>query len=317
MHILIIRPGAIGDTLLTFPVIQALRAHYDNPHITLVSNPAVLPLAIKFGLAEEVSDYGQLQWSELFASTGIQQPTLSAQLRQVDLAICWLRDATGVVKRNLSMAGVKNVVVAPGRPNAGERMHIVDYLARSIGLDITDKRFHPVGTGEVGTGSGDPGNRPRPSPIQERKEDEVIIAVHPGSGGAHKCWPVPCFAETIKQLWEHSCNVLILIGPADHARWAELQKLLPAPPRSAMLKIMIDMPLTAVAEQVQQCRCYLGNDAGITHLAALLGVPTIVLFGPSDPAIWQPVGPSVEIMQAKAFEGLPVIIVIKSILRLL
>src|SRR5258708_34141229 len=272
MHILIIRPGAIGDTLLTFPVIQALRAHYDNPHVTLVSNPAVLPLAIKFGLAEEVSDYGHLQWSELFASTGIQQPTLGAQLRQVDLAICWLRDATGVVKRNLSSAGVKNVVVAPGRPTAGERMHIVDYLARSIGLDITDKRFHPVGAGEVGKGSEDPGSGPRPSPIQGlrprrggggdglggapcgrprlgRWKDEVIVAVHPGSGGAHKCWPVPCFAETIKQLWEHNCNVLILLGPADHARWAELQKLLPAPPRPAMLKVMIDMPLTAVAER--------------------------------------------------------------------
>jgi ADP-heptose:LPS heptosyltransferase len=78
---------------------------------------------------------------------------------------------------------------------------------------------------------------------------------------------------------------------------------------------MIDAPLTAVAEQVQQCRCYLGNDAGITHLAAMLGVPTIVLFGPSDPAIWQPVGPSVEILQAEAFERLPVIIVRESILR--
>jgi len=131
MHILIVRPGAIGDTLLTFPVIQALRAHYNNPHITLVSNPAVLPLAIKFGLAEEVSDYGQIQWSDLFASTGIQQPTLSAQLRRVDMTICWLRDSTGIVKHNLSMAGVKNVVVVPGRPPEGERIHIVDYLASS------------------------------------------------------------------------------------------------------------------------------------------------------------------------------------------
>lgn len=313
MHILIIRPGAIGDALLTFPVIQALRAHYDNPHITLVSNPAVLPLAIKFGLAEEVSDYGQLQWSDIFASAGIQQPTLSAQLRQVDLAICWLRDPSGIVKHNLSVVGVKNVVVAPGRPPAEERRHIVDYLARSIGLGITDKQFHLVGAGEVGTGSGDPCGRP--SLLRERKEDEVSIAVHPGSGGAHKCWPVPCFAETIKQLWEHNCNVLVLLGPADHARWAELQKLLPAPPEPAMLKVMIDAPLTAVAEQVQQCRCYLGNDAGITHLAAMLGVPTIVLFGPSDPAIWQPVGPSVEILQAEAFERLPVIIVRESILR--
>jgi heptosyltransferase III len=304
MHILIIRPGAIGDTLLTFPVIQALRAHYDNPHITLVSNPAVLPLAIKFGLAEDVSDYEQLQWSELFASTGIQQPTLGAQLRRVDLAICWLHDASGIVKHNLYTAGVKNVVVVPGRPPEGERIHIVDYLARSIELASLSQPLQSL--------------RERwTPPAQIPVQGQVTIAVHPGSGGAHKCWPVPCFAETIKQLWEYSYNVLILIGPADHARWAELQKLLPAPPRSAMLKIMIDMPLTAVAEQVQQCRCYLGNDAGITHLAALLGVPTIVLFGPSDPVIWQPVGPSVEIMQAEAFEGLPVIIVIESILRLL
>src|SRR5258708_8656885 len=163
MHILIIRPGAIGDALLTFPVIQALHAHYDNPHVTLVSNPAVLPLAIKFGLAEEVSDYGHLQWSELFASTGIQQPTLGAQLRQVDLAICWLRDATGVVKRNLYTAGVKNVVVAPGRPNAGERMHIADYLARSIGLDITDKQFHPARAGTVTNTTPTPLPSPHPA----------------------------------------------------------------------------------------------------------------------------------------------------------
>ncbi len=304
MHILIVRPGAIGDTLLTFPVIQALRAHYNNPHITLVSNPAVLPLAIKFGLAEEVSDYGQIQWSDLFASTGIQQPTLSAQLRRVDMTICWLRDSTGIVKHNLSMAGVKNVVVVPGRPPEGERIHIVDYLARSIELASLSQPLQSL--------------RERWVPLaQIPVQGQVTIAVHPGSGGAHKCWPVPCFAETIKRLWEHNCNVLVLIGPADHARWAGLQKLLPAPPMPAMLKVMIDTPLTAVAEQVQQCRCYLGNDAGITHLAAILGVPTIVLFGPSDPAIWQPVGPSVEIIQAEAFEGLSVIIVIESILRCL
>ncbi len=82
-----------------------------------------------------------------------------------------------------------------------------------------------------------------------------------------------------------------------------------------MLKVLVDKPLMEVAEQLQGCRCYLGNGAGITHLAALLGIPTVVLFGPSDPTIWRPLGSSVEIIQAKALEGLSVIMVIESILR--
>src|SRR5438046_6690077 len=114
MHILIIRPGAIGDTLLTFPIIQALRTQYT--HITLVGNAAVLPLALAFGLVAEVSDYQQLEWSELFSTTGIRTPTIRRQLQQTDLAVCWLRDPDGVVEHNLLQAGAKHVIVAPGRP---------------------------------------------------------------------------------------------------------------------------------------------------------------------------------------------------------
>ena len=66
MHLLITRPGAIGDTLLTFPVLRALRTQYSNPHITLVSNAAVLPLTLDFCIGDEVSDYGHPQWSNLF-----------------------------------------------------------------------------------------------------------------------------------------------------------------------------------------------------------------------------------------------------------
>src|SRR5205823_3884501 len=67
-RLLLIRPGAVGDTLLTFPVIEALRAYSHNPHVTLVGNKAVLPLAHAFGLAEEVFDYEDPLWSGLFAT---------------------------------------------------------------------------------------------------------------------------------------------------------------------------------------------------------------------------------------------------------
>src|SRR5438132_13431137 len=126
MHILIIRPGAIGDALLTFPIIQALKVGYQHAHVTLVSNPAVLPLARAWHVADEVADYGDAQWSDLFSMAGIRSPAVLRVLQWTTMAICWLRD-TDVVKRNLLAADIQQVIVAPGRPPEGMHMHIVEY----------------------------------------------------------------------------------------------------------------------------------------------------------------------------------------------
>src|SRR5947209_16118247 len=124
MHILIIRPGAIGDTLLTFPVIQALKAHYQDADVTLVGNPAVLPLAQAWLVAEEVADYGDAQWSDLFSTAGIYSPTVRRLLQRTNMTICWLRDDDGVVQHNLLAAGRQHVIVAPGHPPEGVHTHI-------------------------------------------------------------------------------------------------------------------------------------------------------------------------------------------------
>ena len=54
MNIVVIRQGAIGDSLLSFPVLSALRAQYTNPHITFIGNPNTLQLAKTWGIAEDV-----------------------------------------------------------------------------------------------------------------------------------------------------------------------------------------------------------------------------------------------------------------------
>ncbi|TMC17983.1 MAG: glycosyltransferase family 9 protein [Chloroflexi bacterium] len=307
MHILIIRPGAIGDSLLTFPIIQSLRAKYDDPHITFVGNDAVLPLTLALGLVEEVADYGDLRWSELFSAEGIHTPELREQLQQTELAICWLRDPDGRVEHNLRLAGVKRVIVTPGRPPEGRRIHVVDYLAETVGVQ------------NVGTAC----NAQCIAPLSVHEKDGRIalhpndryIAIHPGSGGAQKCWPAASFAAVIEHLWQRGYPILLLAGPADHERVSGIQRLLLSPPEPGMLEVLIDAPLVVVGEHLQQCKCYLGNDSGITHLAAMLGIPTIALFGPGDPAIWRPLGPHVEVIQERALEQLPVNMVIESILR--
>ena len=290
MRFLIIRPGAIGDSLLTFPVLQALRARVDQPWVTLVSNPAILPLAQALGLAEEVSDYGDARWSQLFLAThqltGNRDP-LADRLHHFDRAIGWLRDPDGVVEHNLRAAGIASVDMAPGRPPQGQRLHIVQYLAHTVNVEV------------------EMGQIVYQLPQSVKPSEQPIIAIHPGSGGRHKCWPASSFAAVITQLWKRGISVLLLAGPADQETLTATLSYLASPPNPAQLRLLVNAPLLEVAQQIQQCQGYLGNDSGLTHLAALLGVPTLALFGPSDPLIWRPVGPVVHVQHEPALENLP------------
>jgi heptosyltransferase III len=290
MQYLIIRPGAIGDSLLAFPVIQALRERVPAPRVTFVSNAAVLSLAQDAGLAEEVADYSSALWSELFSTVGMRTPALRELLQHVDSAICWLRDSEGIVRRNLQAHGIEQIVIAPGRPADETGTHIADYLARTIWP--TDPPLLSPGAPILAAYSG------QHSAVPTR------IAIHPGSGGAYKCWPVAHFATVIVALWQRGIPILLLAGPADAEILADLLARLPTPPDSASLTILRNAPLRSVAREIRQCRGYLGNDSGITHLAALCGVSSIVLFGPTSPATWRPYGSSVQVLSERELANL-------------
>ena len=161
------------------------------------------------------------------------------------------------------------------------------------------------------TTSGDP---LRTTIQAQSKAAKHFVAIHPGSGAAEKCWPISHFAEVIKRLWEQGHSVLLLSGPADIERMHDLLKHLSYPPISEMFKLLTNAPLLDVAHQLQHCRCYLGNDSGITHLAAMLGIPTIAIFGPTDPQVWRPVGPCVKVIHEPKLEDLSEDNVLKAVL---
>lgn len=296
-RILVIRPGAIGDTLLTFPLLRAFKTRTRDIRITFVSNPAVLPLAQKFGLADAVFDYGALEWSELFSQNGIRSAFMQGILRRTNRSICWLRDPDEIVQHNLSANGIVDVTIAPGRPTEPSGVHIVTYLAQTIGMTLTKQERSQA----FASGSAD---------------DAQEVAIHPGSGGAAKCWPITHFAAIIKELWQQAIPVLLLAGLADTERLSALLKLISSPPTPSLLKIVVNYPLVEVAEHLQHCKGYLGNDSGITHLAAMLGLPTVVLFGPSNPIVWRPVGPNVHVLHKPMLEHLSVEVVLYTLLRI-
>ncbi|HEX6479616.1 MAG TPA: glycosyltransferase family 9 protein [Ktedonobacteraceae bacterium] len=344
MQILVIRPGAIGDVLLTFPILQKLRKQYANPHITLVSNSVVLPLALASEIVDQAFDYQGIHWSELFSETGIKTPSLHGLLAQTDLAICWLRDPDHIVEQNISKAGVKHVIVAPGRPPENLHIHIVDHLAATIASTIPNDRGggvdeglgplwppvlgvrHPRTSRSMRRGGGgvDEGLGPLWPPamgIHDAPGDHASahftppppIAIHPGSGSPAKCWPTKYFARVIERLWQQNLPVLLLAGPADLERLETILVLLSSPSKPELLQVLTNKPLLEVAHRLQGCRCYIGNDSGITHLAAMLGIPTVAIFGPSDPTIWHPIGPAVKVIQEHSLEQASVDLIMEAI----
>jgi ADP-heptose:LPS heptosyltransferase len=70
--------------------------------------------------------------------------------------------------------------------------------------------------------------------------------------------------------------------------------------------VNLSLALEEVAEEVRRCRILIGNDSGITHLAAYWGTPTAALFGPTDPKVWGPIGRRVSILQKPSLKDISV-----------
>ena len=103
------------------------------------------------------------------------------------------------------------------------------------------------------------------------KPNSSRMLIHPGSGSPAKCWPG--FGE----LADLFSDATILIGPCESFDAGKHETL-------------TGLSLEEVAEEIRSCRVFIGNDSGITHLAAYWGCPTVALFGPTDPRIWGPLG---------------------------
>jgi ADP-heptose:LPS heptosyltransferase len=132
-----------------------------------------------------------------------------------------------------------------------------------------------------------------------------VIAVHPGSGGKAKQWPLDSYLQLLEELRAGLGPFLVIFsGPAeDDAAKDRLDAF--ARGRTGAVHIA-DADLPAVAALLRSADLYIGNDSGVSHLAAAAGCRVIALFGPTDPARWRPVGEAVEVIRSPELADLPV-----------
>jgi ADP-heptose:LPS heptosyltransferase len=244
--LLVLRPGALGDTLLAVPALRALRRAFAP--ITLAAHPGAARLLVTFGEVEHGIAFDDPSLAYLFR--GDQMP--------VEPIVAWMTGSTGLTNAEL---------VAPSRPAGVE--HAAHYLLRTLeplGIDLAFDD-QPL----------------RVTPIDV---DEVLV--HPGSGSVVKNWPANKFGAVIRAL---GTPVRLVVGEADSAVAAEIESLL-----GRTLPRLERPPLEELAARLAGCRAYLGNDSGVSHLAGLCGAHTVVMFGPTRPEIWHPLGPDVHVL---------------------
>ena len=111
-----------------------------------------------------------------------------------------------------------------------------------------------------------------------------FAAIHPFSGSARKNWPLERY------------RALKLEMPVEFAAGPE-EKL----PEARRFENLADL-----ASWLASASVYIGNDSGISHLAAAVGTPTLALFGPTRPALWAPRGPHVRMISKSDLEAIEI-----------
>jgi heptosyltransferase III len=300
--ILVIRGGAIGDFILTLPVLAALRARFPAARLAVLGYPHIAQLALAGGLADELRSIEAGPLAGFFARGGHLDERLQEYFAGCAVIISYLYDPDDIFQTNVARCTKAQFINGPHRPNEKADLHATRVLLAPLErLAIFDSdpvpRLLLGGTGNtVGAGSGDPAyNTSSPTragggPAKARP----TLALHPGSGSERKNWPEPQWAGLLRELATRAeFNFLLVGGEAEGARLDRLAALLPA----ARTRVARSLPLAELARQLSGCAGFVGHDSGISHLAAALGLPMLLLWGHTAEAVWQPQGPGVRVLR--------------------
>ncbi|MCX6620389.1 MAG: glycosyltransferase family 9 protein [Acidobacteria bacterium] len=246
---LVIRPGAIGDCLVSLPAIESL-----DPAEVWISTPLV-PLE---RFAEHTCSI-QSSGIDLLGLADVRlPPSLLPRLRSFRSILSWYGSNRPEFRDAVSRLDLPFHFL-PALPPASSGKHAVDfYLEQTQALRM--REVDPV-----------------PS-IQLRRLTRETIVIHPFSGSPRKNWPMEYFRELAARL------------PLPVEWCCSPEESLPGARQFDNLR--------ELAEWIGGARLYVGNDSGISHLAAAVGTPSIVLFGATDPAIWSPRGGWVQVLRA-------------------
>jgi heptosyltransferase-3 len=301
--ILVIRGGAIGDFILTIPVLQALKKNFPATHLEVLGYPKVANLAVDAGWAHSTKSIEAPGLARFFAPIGAVPPEWLQYFAQFDIIITYLFDPDDLFQNNVSLSGKHHYIKGPYRPNERLNLHAVDVFLKPL------EKLAIYETGVLPDLS-------RLASLQKKESNKTVqIAIHPGSGSTKKNWHLDNWINLIKRLLSHSnVEILIIGGEAERESAEKLEGSFP----SNRTQLLMNRPLGDVARALAQSHAFIGHDSGISHMAAALEVPSVILWGPTNMNIWRPLGKQVTIIESdEGLRGIHPEQVIREVSRLL
>lgn len=297
-NVLVFHAGALGDFILTWPLALALGRVFPQSRIIYVTAGEKGALAERVLRVESADVEGG--WHQLFsASPELPAPALRV-LTGAHRIFTFVGEPGSVWSRNVAMlAPEAEVIFLSQKPPGGFAGHVAELLVAQLApwpawAEAVRQLLRSVegrGAGSVALGK--------------------TAVLHPGSGSPAKNWPADRFLGLGRRLVAEGRAVRFVLGEVEAERWdAEATASF-----AAVGEVRRPATLLELLACCAGAGCFVGNDSGPGHLAAIVGVPTVSLFGPTNAAQWRPLGPRVRVISGTPMEEISVDAVYQAIIE--
>ena len=278
-RVLVIRGAAIGDFIVTLPAMRLLKESIPGCRLDVLGDPGISALAKVAGIADDTWNLDHRSMAPLFAPGAAIDPAVVERLTSYNVVVSYLFDPDGIFRGNLERLGVKTFIECPHRvldglgPAPAQLARPLEKLAMFL-EDPAPRISIPNADGPV---------------------ERVIL--HPGSGSLKKNWGLDNWREILERVADAfpKLELVVVTGEAEAERGVT-QEI--GAGWTALRFTHWDqhsLEVLATARFPSKRACFLGHDSGISHLAAACGLPCFLLFGPTDPSVWAPTHPGVEV----------------------
>jgi lipopolysaccharide heptosyltransferase II len=297
-RILLIRIDGIGDLVMSSAIFPSLRRHFPNARIDLLTSDSAQQVA-ELMVAEKWID--TLYIMPLRDRRFSLYRDLWRKFRAVryDAAI----DLRGDM-RNVALMWFSGIPVRYGLPATGLEYLLtqcVDLPSPHHQADEARELIKCLGVSEINPWPRLP---LRASDIAEAERwltdrgislSQPICAFHLGAFYEVKVWPLERFVEVARTLQQTmNAQIVVVGGPGE----AELAKEFSSRVGETVAIAAGNASLILSAAITSKCNVFIGNDSGPAHMAASVGCPVVVLFGPADPNLYRPLSPNVVVMKS-------------------
>jgi ADP-heptose:LPS heptosyltransferase len=279
----------VGDFILTLPVLAALRRRFPNHALHILGHERSASLALAAGLADLIHPLEAPALAGFFARDSSLPAPAMQFFAGFELVVSYLYDPGKIFEANVARCTAARFLACPHRPDESAILHAASAMLRpleALGITEPDPRPRLIFSA-----------RPEPS-------FQNTLAIHPGSGSPAKNWPESHWAAFLRLFAAKTAWRFLLIGgEAEGARCERLAAVLPL----RRVRLAHNLPLVELAQTMRSCAAFMGHDSGIAHLAAALDLPGLVLWGPSNLAVWRPLSDQLRILRdARGLDALPV-----------